>query len=325
MSKSDVLTGPNILTSLTTLSSSLGFRDPVANCIGEEGMSIPISMSTNALASASGEGESMAEIGNDNGNVISVKTSIMASSLRLVLCMGVLGRIPIRKPSFTSSILPLNISGESGNLISLNTSTMASSWIPGWDGPGYLIAGEGGSTMLDSMSTSTSSHALTNVLAAADPPICLFLKLPKAALPRYHQDKYNRVDIETLHETFLALSWLSQGLGNGCGWVRVCHRLLSTSDLHWNWKHTRDIEPDSLVLGNLMSMGNPCGWWVWVHHGYGWGYAIYIPMTHAIPTPWVSYIFAVKHRQCFGHQVTNLTPIWVYIVRPDSQTLDMMT
>ena len=71
--------------------------------------------------------------------------------------------------------------------------------------------------MLDSMSTSTSSHALTNVLAAADPPICLFLKLPKAALPRYHQDKYNRVDIETLHETFLALSWLSQGLGNGCG------------------------------------------------------------------------------------------------------------
>ena len=94
-------------------------------------MSIPISMSTNALSSASREGESMAEIGNDNGNVILVRTSIMALSLRSALCVGVLGRIPIRKSYFASSILPLNTSGESSNSISLNTLIMASSRIPG--------------------------------------------------------------------------------------------------------------------------------------------------------------------------------------------------
>ena len=69
--------------------------------------------------------------------------------------------------------------------------------------------------MSDSTLTSASSHAPTDVSAAANPLSCLFLKLPKTALPRYHQDKYNRVDIETLHKTFFALSWLSWGLGNG--------------------------------------------------------------------------------------------------------------
>ncbi|KAN0085858.1 hypothetical protein V8E55_006992 [Tylopilus felleus] len=56
--------------------------------------------------------------------------------------------------------------------------------VPGWDEPGYLSSGGGGSTMSDSTSTSASSHAPTNVSAAADLPSCLFLKLPKAALPR---------------------------------------------------------------------------------------------------------------------------------------------